>query len=285
MAKGTAAGAVAVLVIGGVTMWLGARPTTLERGPPPMAWEECLPEQVQVMVLGTFHFSQQDELDVLSEARQRELADLLRSLEGFSPHRVAVEYPRTRDDELNESYRRYLELPADSLTSSNEIVQVGFQLARRLGHDRVYGVDVSIDLWNDSIRAFDERFPGARDSLRGRWNVRYPPAPDPDPDLTIAENLRAWNTEAPRSIPEFGRFMPLVREDVYAGALKLRPWFDRNLRTVQNLLRSVEGPEERVFLVIGGSHVRVLRQIIDMTPQLCAVDPSPHLELSEGEAR
>lgn len=285
--KRAAAGAAAVLLIGGVTVWLGARTTTLDHGPPPMSWEECRPEQVEVMVLGTFHFSQQEAVDVHSERRQRELADLLRSLERFAPHRVAVEYPRARDEELNRSYRRYLELPADSLASSNEIAQIGFRLARRLEHDRVHGVDVPIELWNDSIRVFDERFPGARERLRDRWDVRYPPAPEPDPELTMSENLRVWNTDAPRSIPEFGRFMPLVREDVYAGALKLRPWFDRNLRTVQNLLRIAETPGDRVLLVIGGSHVRVLRQIMDMTPQLCAVDPSPYLERSGagGEER
>lgn len=65
---------------------------------------------------------------------------------------------------------------------------------------------------------------------------------------------------------------------LYAGALKLRPWFDRNLRIVQNFFRVLEPGDDRLFMVMGYSHVPVLRQILDLTPQLCAVDVLPWLE-------
>jgi hypothetical protein len=69
--------------------------------------------------------------------------------------------------------------------------------------------------------------------------------------------------------------MPLVEGDVYAGTLKLRPWYDRNLRIVQNFFRILEEDDDRLLLIIGGSHVPVIRHIIDATPQLCAVESMP----------
>jgi len=69
-----------------------------------------------------------------------------------------------------------------------------------------------------------------------------------------------------------------VEDEVYAGALKLRPWYDRNLRIVQNLFRVADPAGDRVLLVIGAGHLRLLKQILEMTPQLCAVSALPVLE-------
>lgn len=251
--------------------------TSLQTGPPPRALSECQPEQIQILILGTFHFAQQDEVDILSTDRQGEIDQLLKRLADFAPNKVTVENAYERNEQLNASYQRYLEAPEGSLASANETAQIGFRLARRLGHDRVFGVDVPMNLWHDSIQVFDDQYPGARRRLRGRWNLRYPEAPKPSAELPLTQLLRAWNTDALPAMPEYGRFMPLVEGDIYAGALKLRPWYDRNLRIVQNFFRVLEPGDGRLFMVVGGSHVPVLRHIIDMTPQLCAIDALPYL--------
>lgn len=266
----------AVLFLLAITAYLLGRPTTIEGGAAPLVWAECRPEQNEVLLLGTFHFAQAtDHVDVLEPERQVELAGILDGLEGFSPDRIAVEYPRARTARLDTAYRAYLERPADSVDSRNEILQVGFRLARRLGHDRVHAVDVPMNLWHDSIAVFDERWPDSREGLRRRWDVRYAdPGFEALARRPLAEIFRVLNTDAPPSEGQlYGNFLPLVEEDVYAGALKLRPWYDRNLRIVQNLFRVLEPEEESVLLVIGHSHLRVLKQMLELTPQLCPVDP------------
>lgn len=279
-------GAILLLLAGGVA-YVASRPTVIDGGAAPMTWAECRPEQAEEMVLGTFHFAQYEEyVDVLEPARQEQLAGVLDGLEGFAPERVAVEYPRARSARLDSAYRRYLDGPADSLGSRNEIQQVGFRLARRLGHERVHAVDVRMDLWHDSIEVFDERWPDARSDLRDRWDVRYR---SPDPDELAERPLDEILVTANRDLPPaqgwlYGRFLPLAKEDVYAGALKLRPWYDRNLRIVQNLFRSLEPEDGRILLVIGSAHARVLKQMLELTPQLCPVDPVPYLRTSSGEA-
>lgn len=277
-------GAVVLLIAGGVA-YLASRPTPIDGGAAPMTWAECRPEQAEVMVLGTFHFAQYDDyVDVLEPARQEQLGEVLDGLERFGPERIAVEYPRTRSARLDSAYRSYLGRPADSVRSRNEIQQVGFRLARRLGHDRVHPVDVRMKLWHDSIEVFDERWPDARSDLRDRWDVRYR-SPDPDElaERPLGEILVAANRDLPPAQGGlYGRFLPLVKGDVYAGALKLRPWYDRNLRIVQNLFRALEPGDGRILLVIGSAHVRVLKQILELTPQLCPVDPVPYLPTSSG---
>ena len=252
-------------------------------GAAPLAWAECQPGQIEVMILGTFHFAQVDDVDVLEPARQRELDAILTSLETFGPARIAVEYPHAEAAELRRSYGEYRGRGADSLVSRNEISQIGFRLARRLGHDEVYAVDVPMNLWDDSIQVFDDRWPDSRGGLRARWPVRHERDAWDRATAPLAETLLRLNRdEIPGNSDMYGGFLPLVEEDVYAGALKLRPWYDRNLRIVQNLFRTAEPGDERILLVIGAGHLRVLKQILEMTPQLCPVSATPYLERAIG---
>lgn len=277
-------GAVLVL-LAGAAVYLLARPTVIEGGSAPLAWAECHPDQIEVMTLGTFHFAQvADDLDVLEPRRQAELASILDRLEDFSPDRITLEYPHAGSRTLDSLYAAYLASPPDSLGSRNERRQIGFRLARRLGHERVYAVDAPIDLWHDSIATFDERWPDARGDLRGRWHVRYADrnAVELD-DRRLDEILAAGNVDQPPANAEmYRRFLPLVEGDVYAGALKLRPWYDRNLRIVQNLFRVADPADDRILLVVGWGHMRVLKQILELTPQLCPVDPAPYLSAEGG---
>lgn len=267
----------AAVALTGLSVWAAVRPTVIGGGAAPLSWPDCQPEQVEVLILGVFHFAQQDELNVLEPEFQEQVSRLVDELEGFGPDKVAVEHPFAENEELNSRYGRYLQREDETPAWTNETAQIGFRLARRFGHDRVYAVDVPIDLWHDSIRVFDERYPGARRRLRSRWDVLHAD-PDRGDGASLAAVLTAGNRDLPPANSEmYARFLPLVEGDIYAGALKLRPWYDRNLRIVQNFFRILEEDDERLFMVVGWGHLRVLKQILEITPQLCAVDPVPYL--------
>ncbi|HUG02325.1 MAG TPA: DUF5694 domain-containing protein, partial [Longimicrobiales bacterium] len=253
-------------------------PDPAPAGMAPLVWPACHERQARVMILGSYHFEGAAELDdIRRPARQAELRGLVARLAGFAPHRVAVEYPWARRAALDSAYEAYLGREPDAIESRNEIDQLGFRLARALGHSRVYAVDVPMNLWDDSIAVFDERWPDAREGLRTRWDFDFE---DHDasrlPSMTLGEALALLNGDLPPGNSEmYGNFLPLVQDEVYAGALKLRPWYDRNMRIVQNLFRSMEATDEKVVLLIGSGHLRVLKQIMEMTPQLCPVSALP----------
>ena len=252
------------------------------RAAAPLVWAECQPGQVEVLILGTFHFAQADDIDVLDPARQRELGEILDRLAGWAPRRVAVEYPHARQAELDSSFASFRDRPKES-QSRNETVQLGFRLAHRLGHDRLYAVDVPINLWHDSIQVFDDQWPTSRTRLRALWPLRFEDRSPKRAQLPLAETLRALNRDAvPGNSGMYAGFLPLVEDETYAGALKLRPWYDRNLRIVQNVFRASDPSGDRVLLIIGSGHLRVLKQIMEITPQLCPVSALPTLDGPTG---
>ncbi|MCU7372302.1 DUF5694 domain-containing protein [Paucibacter sp. O1-1] len=149
--------------------------------------------EVQVMVLGSYHFANPgldlhnaEVDDVLSARRQAELVELIERLASFRPSMVAVE---ARADALPgralPGYRRYLsgEGPPDR----NEIEQIGYRLARRMGLDQVLGVDAPGEFPFAALQALPPG-PAAPPSCSARW-TRSARAPGPSSSARAAP---AW---------------------------------------------------------------------------------------------
>ncbi len=124
----------------------------------------CASGEIEVMLLGTYHFAgsttdavQQQAEDVLTPSRQTELEDLAGRLARWSPDQIAVEWPYDFVDSTTARYQRYV--ASGTTQSRNEVVQIGFRLAKRLGHPTVYPIDYRMPIGNDSIEALFARRP------------------------------------------------------------------------------------------------------------------------------
>src|SRR6185503_16943217 len=103
----------------------------------------------EVLVLGTYHMANPGHDlfntkadDVLAPKRQAEIAELTATLAKFHPTKIAVERD-VYDKNFATRYTDYLAGKRE--LTSNEIEQIGFRLAKELGHKTVYGVDVDGD--------------------------------------------------------------------------------------------------------------------------------------------
>src|SRR6266851_8933082 len=103
----------------------------------------------EILVLGACHMTntgrdihnlQAD--DVLSPKRQQEMAQLMEVLKKFHPTKIAIE----ADVSSQRATQEYSDYLAGKYTlSRNEIDQIGYRLAKELGHKTVYPVDVDGD--------------------------------------------------------------------------------------------------------------------------------------------
>jgi len=285
------------------------RPNAAARKTP--TWPTPTPEQVEVVLLGTYHMTG-SELDtvavdtdeVLAEKRQQELRELATRLAEAEPDLVAVERPAARTEGVNELFANYRdgefayeeerefeephpERDDDVMSCRNEVVQIGFRLADRLGHERVVPIDVPEILGNDP--AFEELEEKGIDPSPKRDVERF----DPDElqetldkrlaDSTLTAYHRYLNEEAALHAND-AMFDELIRYgdgDNYAGPDALAKWYRRNLRMVHNMWYAVDDDTERILCLVGSGHVHVLRQLLLDIPELCPRSALPYLPREE----
>src|SRR6185312_5246383 len=99
----------------------------------------------EILILGTYHMGnpghdlaniQAD--DVRAPKRQQELAELMAVLKKFNPTKIAIE-SGVGTERRPQQYADYV---AGKYTlTTNEIEQIGFRLAKELGHKTIYPVD------------------------------------------------------------------------------------------------------------------------------------------------
>jgi hypothetical protein len=246
----------------------------------------CRPGEVQVMLVGTYHFAnpghdvvRQDIDDVLSPQRQAELEDVVTRLAAWKPDRIAVEWPFSRTDTTRARYARYL---AHTLAPSrNEVVQLGFRLAARLRHDAVYPIDDDsyLDL-NDSLKALDRRrpeFKQTRDSLDAVLQKEAEATNAWMRTTTIRDHLLRLNSDealhGSNSRGMFGGYLAAGEGQNYGGPQFLAQWYARNFNMAHNLTRMLGPGVQRILVIVGSGHVPPLRNLLDEAPQFCPVSP------------
>src|SRR5690606_36460044 len=110
--------------------------------------------KAKAMVLGVFHFSnpgldsykEKFPLNILEEGKQRELETLLNKIAAYKPTKILVEWNRIKADSItNVRYQNFLKDSFDISDKTNEVYQIGFKLAKKLGHNRTYCSDASAD--------------------------------------------------------------------------------------------------------------------------------------------
>jgi hypothetical protein len=248
--------------------------------------------RTQVLVLGMFHFQDAglDEykpkfrVDMLSAERQREMAELLDRLARFQPTKIALEFLEERQAQLDSLYAATR--AGQRTLSSGELDQLGFRLAQRLGHERVYAVDAAARWYDlamngDTLIARAQRFGQAALLQRApAWDGYYTAQTTVEDSLKTTMTLGAYllhlNSQASlrRLLSQYlaGSVEVGGRGD-YSGADMRSAWYNRNLRIFSNLLRLQSEREERILVIIGAGHAPLLRHFIENAPELRLVLP------------
>lgn len=253
---------------------------------------------IQVMLLGTVHLDNPGRdinnpsvPDVLTSQKQRELSALHDSLAQFQPTKMAIEVRRQHQAALDSLYQAFRGGQLDTsfavgdfTSPRSEQYQLGFRLADRLGHDRVWAIDHFIPMQIRRVQSHAQENDPAL--------LQYLQDFSQGPLMTTIDSLLQHGT-----LPEVYRFLnrpetverfhaPNVRmaaavaetstDTSYVGADVIAAYHKRNLRIFANLA-SVAEPGDRIIAIFGAGHMPYLRPLIQASPQFEFVDPRSYL--------
>jgi hypothetical protein len=234
----------------------------------PMASSAQSDGRPEILVLGTYHMAKpghdvhnMQADDVLSPRRQREIAQLIEVLKKFRPTKIAIEAD-VGSKRVSQEYSDYL---AGKYTlSRNEIDQIGYRLAKELGHRAVYPVDEGGDFpWMRLVNyakanGLAQRF----DSLEAITAARVKQQGDFLRSHTVLEMLEYMNSDSlvAEDVASYYAYVPYGEPYEYAGPDLLAAWYQRNIRIYHNIVSLIGSPNDRILVIYGAGHLGWLRQ-------------------------
>jgi hypothetical protein len=228
-------------------------------------------EDAKFLFVGTFHFDnpgldyvKSDVPDVLAEVRQKEIAGIVAKLRKFNPTKISVEWPVAKGEALNGRYAAYRAGTAELTRSETE--QLGFRLAKELGHERLHAVDVKGDMDLGAVMAYakehDPAFLGLFDSY-----LKNELAAQEKMKMTrpLGETLRHMNDPG---VLAGGHALYVAMSRLGdVGAEQTAIWYSRNIRIFSHLAR-LAAPGDRIIVFYGQSHVPILQELVRQMPGL-----------------
>ena len=258
-------------------------------------------DKARVMILGSIFFSNPGGSrfntrmdDVLAPERQREMEQLVTQLKAFNPTKISVYTDQSFDAELNANYQGYLEGTYELTRNYKE--QIGFRLAKQMGHSRLYSIaDLPKhrpirDKIDDHLMDFDafaemhnqEHLLPTMSSdgqkiRRGADGTLWVEHEEYEPlvDMYIRIN------EPEEIITSHRGYLRTARiglGDQYPGANWVAHWwYAHNLKNFVNLTRITESTDDRILLIVGGDYVYLIQRFLQDSGDYIVESPLQYL--------
>lgn len=238
---------------------------------PPGTWtpSATATARPQVLVVGDYHMANPD-LDiadshagnVLSPKRQTQIKQVAAVLARFKPTKVAVEQVPGKNAALASKYAQYV--AGKRKLDRNEIQQLGFRVAKKLGLKTVCGVDNRPGLnmgkykqfakaaglsneYNALVKNLKKQAKAGTAYLATHTVRQYL--------IRLNSNSRvAWN------VGLYYRSAHLGRPGHYEPADLTAKWFDRNMRIYTNVVHLIGSDHARILVLMGAGHLGWLRR-------------------------
>jgi len=238
---------------------------------------------VQVMIVGTFHMSNPGRDihnmavdDMLSREHQAQIQRAIDGIAKFKPTMVDVEWP---EDTARERYDGFLK--GTLAPSRNEVIQLGFRLAKQSGLSAVHGVDVDGDFPYEAVQTYaaahggtallDEQGAIVEAFLKQQQGIL-------SGKNGVAATLRFLND--PKGMANGNSFyrttLKIGGGKDQPGADLLTAWYRRNFLICANIVQLTK-PGDRVVVFYGSGHAFLLRQCIAEMPGFELVEPNNYL--------
>ena len=234
------------------------------------------PQRAEVLVLGVYHmanpgrdiFNTQAD-DVLAPKRQEEIAQVIAALKKFHPTKIAVEGD-IFDNRIPKNYADYL--TGNHELTRNEIEQIGFRLAKELGHKSVYPVDVDGEFPFQHIVNYAKASGRSKefDAMMSEIGNMVKAQNEYLVSHSILETLLYMNSDD-KVVADVGfyyREAHFGEPGDWAGADLVSDWFRRNMRIYSNVVQLAESPNQRVLAIFGAGHLGWLQHDFASDPNI-----------------
>ncbi len=243
--------------------------------------------RIPIMIVAVDHLVSAYDLhnstkfDPLTPERQAQIIDAMQHVARFKPTRVMVEAPYGNAVIA----QRYAGYRAGTYTlGANEVYQYGFRLAGMVKSPAIYPIDTQggVPFDYDSVKksAQTNGQTSIIDAAEAYTRPVYAKEDQLEQTTSILETLQRLNDPASFNVnAAWYLYIDRIGDGKdYAGADLVSYWYARNLHIFANIRRSIGSQDDRVVVFIAQGHVPILRQCVELSPDMELIDPEPYLK-------
>lgn len=256
-------------------------------------------KKTEILLLGSFHFFEQNDIDFYSAKIQGELQELVYKLSKFNPDKIIIEAPIHSQQTITETYASisledfsnyekmktsllgYINFAGDKypITYNNESIQIGFRLAKMLKKDNVYAIDyITLSENNTILEIAQKEIPGwakINSEFRDSFNNDASKIKETG---TITDLYKYFNGDWSLKQHSIWYLLPnqLGAGKDYIGSEYLSRWYERNIKIFANL-QKVSAGCERVFVLYGAGHLPIFMNLISQCEDMKLVNVFDYL--------
>jgi hypothetical protein len=246
---------------------------------------------VEVLLVGTFHFDNPGldvakfkDADILSPKRQKEVEEVASLLRKFAPDKIFIEGTPARQPAIDSSFASYK--AGKKELGASEVEQLGFRIAKQLGLSTLYGVD-----YREAEFPFDSLMKSAQEArqtditsfvqqtiedVQKSFNEALQKS-------TIKEMLLRENNKDLMNLQHefYFKLLPAGQPGNHIGSYLVSEWWRRNMVIYENILKRLNGKEEKIMIIFGSGHTAVLNELMKFNSGIKLVSVSEVLKATE----
>ncbi len=241
-------------------------------------------EKNKILTLGTFHFhlvkSQFGvDFDINNKDKQKELNEIIKQIETYKPTKIFVEWEFSKQNQLDELYNLYLKDKTfelikqkygknETMYFESEVQQLGFKLADKLKHKRLYAFDYLINEPNDTVMVAIQK--ANQTDLMNEIQKEFGEYGQTivtkfQQEKSIKNLLLFFNNKELEDKLNSGYislFNKVGSKDDFSGAYFVSERFKRNLYMYSLIQKQIDKTDERILVIVGGQHSAGFRDFI-----------------------
>lgn len=229
-------------------------------------------KKTKVLLLGSFHFDNPgldvakfENANILSAKRQAEVVEVVEKIKQFRPDKIFIEMPVERQQRLDSSFNKYK--AGELKLGASETHQIAYRVAKELNHAGLFAVDYTeanfpfdslmksataakqfefLGMIKQTIEAVEKEF---NESLKTK---------------TVKEILLHHNSPAyiQMAVGMYYEFLIAGEKGNHVGSYLTSEWWRRNMIIYENILKRLDGKEERILILFGSGHTALLNEMM-----------------------
>lgn len=243
--------------------------------------------QIEVLLVGTFHFAYYDEdtfktdpenrVDIMSKKRQNEIKELVDYISRFKPTKLFVE-DYNRNNVLMENYNNYKK--GSYTLSHDEIDQLSYRLMDRFQLDTIYGVDQRTLFYTlrnnpdtkDYAANLHEGLDFEKDFLESDIGKRYMESYEVEDkfllETTMLDFFKWLNSPDKQKRGFYSTFAGILgSENTNVADATTLGFLSRNIRILNHIESNTHSSNDRILILFGSAHTDFFKLFYGSSPE------------------